>query len=95
VQYAETGDAVTILVGHSATKTWWRNFVDDHDIDILIRRSWTPMTGRAIIGADEPDTIAPLLEAYLTRFPSAARVLDDETTESKAASAVLVWCRPR
>ena len=35
------------------------------------------MTGRAVVGADEPDTVRVVLDAYLERFPKAARALGD------------------
>jgi deazaflavin-dependent oxidoreductase (nitroreductase family) len=94
-QYARRGDDVIILVGRPETKTWWRNFTTDGDIDVLVRRQWMPMTARAVIGADEPESITPLLEAYLERFPRAARALDEEPNGSRARGAVIVWCRPR
>ena len=84
-QYVEHGADVLILVGHAEAKTWWRNFRDGRDLDVLIRRTWGMMTARAGVGADEPETIAPLLDAYLQRFPKAAR----------SRGAVVVWCRPR
>ncbi len=84
-----------ILVGRPETKTWWRNFRTDRHIDVWLRRGWTPMTARAVMGADEPETIAPLLDAYLERFPRAARVLGGGTTDSLRRRAIVVWCRPR
>ena len=74
-----------ILVGHAEAKTWWRNFTTDHDLDVLVRRTWLPMTARAVVGTNEPDTIAPLLDAYIKRFPKAART----------PGAVIVWCHLR
>jgi hypothetical protein len=87
-QYARHGDDVVILVGKPETKTWWRNFRDDRDLDVLVQGTWRPMTGRAVVGAVEPDVIAPLLDAYLERFPKLADDLDGD-------AAVVVWCRPR
>ena len=84
-----------ILVGRPETKTWWRNFHEERDVDVLIARRWLPMTARAIVGADEPETIAPLLDLYLTRFPQATRPDGDDTNAPGAGQAVLVWCRPR
>lgn len=92
-QYARRGDDVVILVGRPETKTWWRNFIADGEIEVLLDRRWQPMTARAVIGADDPDTVTPLLETYLRRFPRAARVL--ERGSNGARGAVIVWCRPR
>jgi hypothetical protein len=94
-QYARAGDDVIILVGRPNAKTWWRNFTSEHDIDILMRRHWIPMKARAVVGAEEPATIAPLLDAFLERFPKAARALEEGSNESLRRSAVIVWCRPR
>ena len=65
------------------------------ELDLLIRGRWLPMTGRAVVGADEPETMVPLLDAYLGRFPKAARHLGGATRESQARHVVVVWCRPR
>lgn len=94
-QYARNGDDVLILVGRPGTKTWWRNFREPRDLEILVQGRWRTMTGRAILGANEPEVIGPLLEAYLERFPRAVRALDGETPEDRARHAVLVRCRPR
>lgn len=95
VQYAERGNEVIILVGRPQSKTWWRNFAHDHELDVLIGGRWRPMTARAIVGAEEPDTVIPLVDAYLARFPKAARSLSGDTASARAQQAVVVWCRPR
>ncbi len=94
-QYARLGDDVIILVGRPDTKTWWRNFTTDRNIDVLIQRTWLPMTARTVIGADEPDTVTPVLNAYLARFPRAGCALGGDTDVSLAQRSVIVWCRPR
>ena len=93
-QYARHGDDVVILVGHPETKTWWRNFCSARDLSVLIQGQWTPMTACAVIGADEPTEMDPLLDAYLTRFPRARRSLSKGTPQEQAARAVVVRCRP-
>ena len=87
-QYAVYGDDVIVLVGHPQAKTWWRNFRHDRDVDVLVRGRWRAMKGRVVSGSEEPDTIAPLLDAYAARFPKAV-----STTDRR--QALLVWCRPR
>ncbi len=95
VQYAVDGDGLVILVGRPQTKRWWRNFGDERDLEVLVRRAWVPMTGRAVAGVDEPDAVAPLLTTYLARFPKAERALDGEGPDERVRSAVVVRCRPR
>ena len=92
VQYARDGDEIVILVGRSDTKNWWQNFIDERDADMWLARQWVPMSGQAIVGADDPDAIEPLLDAYLVRFPRAARTLGDGP---RGEHAVVVRCRPR
>lgn len=95
VQYAADGDGLVILVGRPQTKRWWRNFDDERALEVLVRRAWVPMIGRALAGVDDPDAVAPLLATYLTRFPKAERALDGEGPDERVRSAVLVRCRPR
>ena len=92
VQYARDGAEIVILVGRPDTKNWWQNFVDERAADMLLERQWVPMSGQAIVGANDPDAIGPLLDAYLVRFPRAERILGDGP---RADHAVVVRCRPR
>ena len=94
-QYATYDDGLVIFVGRPGTKSWWRNFRQDRDLDVLVAGDWRAMVARAIVGADEPDTIAPLVEAYLQRFPKASRLLDKTVVEGEGTGTVVVWCRPR
>lgn len=57
------------MVGHPESKQWWRNFSEPRDLEVLVRSVWCPMRGRAIVGAQDPETVRPLLEIYLKRFP--------------------------
>jgi hypothetical protein len=93
-QYVVHGDELIILVGRPETKAWWRNFRTDHDLDVLLRGRWTAMTGRAVVGAEEPEVVGPLLDAYLARFPKAMRALGQHR-EDRVRRAVVVRCRPR
>ena len=93
-QYASVGDDLVIMVGRPASKLWWRNFSQPRDLDVLVRGTWRSMRGRAILGAEEPETVAPLLQAYLDRFPRVAKSLDP-SPESRVRDAVIVWCHPR
>jgi F420H(2)-dependent quinone reductase len=94
-QYARLGDDIVILVGRPETKTWWRNFREDRDLDVLVRGQWLAMTGRLVDGHRDLDGVAPLVDAYLKRFPRAAKQLGDGSPEERARNAVVVWCRPR
>lgn len=94
-QYARSGDDLIIFVGRPDTKRWWRNFREDRDLDVLVEGRWLPMTGRAVVGSEEPEVVAPLLDAYLARFPKVARQLHGDGTDAKVEDAVVVWCRPR
>lgn len=90
-QYALVGDDVVILVGRPEAKTWWRNFAEGRDLDVLVAGEWQHLRGQVLRGAEDPDAVRPLLDAYLERFPGARRSLGDDP----AATAVLVRCRPR
>ena len=94
-QYAQRGDEIVILVGRPETKTWWRNFRTDREVEVLLRGQWTLMTARAVVGAEEPDMIAPLLNVYAQRFPRAVSALGGGTSEDRTRRAVIVWCRHR
>jgi hypothetical protein len=62
---------------------------------VLVQGCGLAMTGRAVIGAEEPEVIAPLLDAYLERFPKVAKQLDADSREAQVKQAVVVWCWPR
>lgn len=94
-QYARHNGTVVILVANPENKAWWRNFEDERSIEILLQGTWRPMVARAVIGADEPETMTPLLELYLRRFPKATRALGGGTVKGQAGRAVVVWCRPQ
>ncbi len=94
-QYAECGSDVVILVGRPDTKTWWRNFRTERDLELRMRGRWSAMTGIAVVGADDAAGIGPLLDAYLTRFPRARRTLGEGTPDDRAKRAVVVRCQPR
>ena len=94
-QYACRGDDVIVVVGRPASKVWWRNFTEERDADVLVRGEWRTMRGQAVLGATEPEAVASLLDAYLERFPRAARSLSGATPEERVRDAVVVWYRPR
>jgi hypothetical protein len=92
-QYAHTPDGYEILVGRADTKTWWRNFTEPRELDLLVQGQWHHLVGQAVVGAEDPGRAAELLEAYLRRFPRAGRILPGNDLTEQAAAAVLVHCR--
>ena len=91
-QYAPCEDGIVIFVARPERKTWWRNFLDGHDLQVLLHGRWAHMRGRAIVGHEQPEVIRPLLAAYLSRYPHLERHLPEGATEPEAA--VVVWCQP-
>src|SRR5215212_5806234 len=57
-KYARHGDDVVILVGRPPAKTWWRNFREERDIDVLLRGRWHEMTAHAVVGGQDCEAIA-------------------------------------
>ena len=94
-QYLSSGDDVVILVGRAESKSWWRNFTEPGDVDVLVRGTWRTMSAQVVVGAEEPETAAPLFDAYLERFPRVAKTLEGQTRAQQLDDAVMVWCRPR
>lgn len=84
-----------VLVARPESKTWWRNFRSEADLELLVQGTWLPMTARAYVGADDPATVAPLLDAYSRRYPRAVKALGDGSPDDRVRGAVLVRCRPR
>ncbi len=93
-QYARLEDGIVIMSGRAETKQWWRNFIEERDIDVLIEGHWTAMRGQARRGSVEPEDTERLLDAYLKRFPRVARTLSTDPAE-RVRAAVLVECHPR
>ena len=85
VQWAGDAAELVVLVAHPDRKRWWRNFVDGHEVEVLVRRRWLPMHGLVVDPASDPTEAERLLATYLGRFPKASKV---------AAGAVLVRCHP-
>lgn len=94
VQYADAHHGLVVMVGKPDTKTWWRNFVDLGQAQVLWNGTWTPMTAHALVGADDPDAVTPLLRSYAVRFPKVANALDGNDLDQRVAAAVVVWLRP-
>ena len=94
VQYADAHHGFVVMVGDADTKTWWRNFTDMGQVQVLLKGTWVPMTAHALRGDDEPDAVTPLLRSYAARFPKVVKSLDGDTLEERVHDAVVVWLRP-
>lgn len=94
VQYADTHHGLVVVVGRSETKSWWRNFTELGQAQVLLRGTWTPMTAHALRGADDPEAVTPLLRAYAQRFPKIVKRIDGDTLEERVTNSVVVWLRP-
>jgi hypothetical protein len=75
VQYAQVDSTVWILPGTPQDKTWWRNFRDGANVDLML--AGNSLRGRAIAidGAEHPDQVAEGLAAYVAALSRAGRTL--------------------
>lgn len=71
VGYARQDDEVVILVGRADAKTWWRNFLTEWPVTLVIRGHTVQGTGQVVKGDTEEG--AGLARVYFRRFPSRAR----------------------
>ncbi len=94
VQYADAHVGLVVLVGKPETKTWWRNFTDMGQLQVLMAGTWVPMTAHALRGSEDPEAVEPLLRSYAIRFPRVAKSLDGDTLDERVSGAVVVWLRP-
>jgi hypothetical protein len=94
VQYADTHHGMVVLVAEHDTKTWWRNFTSMGQAQVLLAGTWVPMTAHALLGAEDPEAVTPLLRSYASRFPKVVTSLDGDTLEQRVERAVVVWLRP-
>lgn len=94
VQYADAHHGLVVMVGAPDTKTWWRNFTEMGQAQVLLQGTWTPMTAHALVGADDPEAVTPLLRSYAGRYPKVVKSLDGDDLDSRVADAVVVWFRP-
>lgn len=94
VQYARAGTDLLILAGHPHDKVWWRNFRVESWIEVWLHGRWVTMSAIAIVGAEEPDVIGPLLDTYVARFPRAARMVPGGERADLVHGSVIVRCSP-
>src|ERR1035437_745887 len=69
VQYAAGDNAVVVLPGKPATKSWWRNLVDPAPVEVLLAGRWQPGYG-IVLHPGEPGYDAAL-NLYRQRWPRA------------------------
>jgi len=93
-RYADTQHGLVVPVAEPDEATWWRQFTTMGQAQVLVRGDWTPMTAHALVGADDPDAVIPLLRAYAGRSPKLAKRLTGDDLEQRIAGAVVVWLRP-
>jgi hypothetical protein len=67
VGHAVCGTDVMVLVGHAATKQWWRNFRDGHPADLFIDGQWRQAIGE-VVEADRLE-YPRLLTGYRAAHP--------------------------
>jgi hypothetical protein len=94
VQYADAHVGFVVLVGKPDTKTWWRNFTDMGQLQVLLAGTWVPMTAHALRGSEDPEAVEPLLRSYAIRFPKVVKSLTGDTLDERVRNAVVVWLRP-
>jgi uncharacterized integral membrane protein len=75
VQYAAGDNAVVVLPGKPATKSWWRNLVDPAPVEVLLAGRWQPGYG-IVLHPGEPGYDAAL-NLYRQRWPRAAIPADN------------------
>lgn len=94
VQYADTHHGLVVVVDDAEETTWWRNFTEMGQAQVLLKGDWIPMTAHALAGADEADAVTPLLRSYSQRYPKIVKRIDGDTLDERVAHAVVVWLRP-
>lgn len=93
-RYVDTRHGLVVPIGDPDETTWWREFTTMGQVQVLLRGDWIPMTAHALLGADDPDAVIPLLRAYARRSPKLAKRLTGDDLEQRVAGAVVVWLRP-
>jgi hypothetical protein len=94
VQYADAHHGLLVVVGDPETTTWWRDFTEMGQAQVLLKGEWTPMTAHALRGADDAEAVTPLLRSYAQRHPRIVKQIDGDTLEERVANSVVVWLRP-
>jgi deazaflavin-dependent oxidoreductase (nitroreductase family) len=69
VMYAEREGTLTIFVGHSERKRWWRNFRGGGEVEVRLR-------GRCRRAQADIVRDSAAVETYLARYPRARATID-------------------
>jgi deazaflavin-dependent oxidoreductase (nitroreductase family) len=72
VQYAKSDGELIVVAGYHQHKKWWRNLRRQSTVNICYHGKWFEASATAFEG--DAAVIAPLLPAYLKRFPESARI---------------------
>lgn len=94
VHYADTHHGLVVVVDDADEATWWRNFTEMGQAQVLLKGEWTPMTAHALDGADDAEAVTPLLRSYAQRYPKVVKRIDGDTLEERVGNSVVVWLRP-
>lgn len=94
VRYADAHHGLVVMVDKPETKTWWRNFVEMGQVQVMFKGRWTPMTAHALRGTADPEAVTPLLRSYALRFANVVKDLDGDTLDERVRESVVVWLRP-
>ena len=74
-RYAAAGTDVMVLVGRSAAKRWWRNFLGGHHVEVLLDGRWRQAVGE-VVTTDRVE-YPRLLASYLARHRRVPRTTQD------------------
>jgi hypothetical protein len=74
VQYARSGNSVTIVPGQAERKTWWRSLRGGAAVRLLLAGEVRAGQAAVLEGPAEATRIAQALAPYLKRFPPSARM---------------------
>lgn len=67
LQYIPDGSGIAVWAGNAGEKTWWRNFTEPAEVDVVLRGRTRHGKGCVV---DDPDTRRQLLTRYVERFPA-------------------------
>jgi hypothetical protein len=75
VQYARDGSTVLILPGSAHRKTWWRNFEEPRDVELVLAGALVRGRGLVIDGRADPVRVHDALVTFFRTVPRARKAL--------------------